>query len=78
MQYVSVNFSANTAPIDTKLDTQRAPTMLVLQLNGSSQVYRELGPGVDTVLEETVFFDALFTNRLRGSTLQTLRQGQWG
>ena len=29
--------------------------MLVLQLNGSSQVYRELGPGVDLVLEETVF-----------------------
>ena len=62
MQCVSVNFSANTAPIGTKLDThsQRVPTMLVLQLNGSSQVYRELGLNVDSILEKrsllTLFF----------------------
>ena len=66
MQYVSVNFSTNTAPIGTKLDTrfQWAPTMLVLQLNGNSRVYRELGLRVDTILEKTVFFDTFFTNRL--------------
>ena len=40
--------------------------MLVLQLNGSSQVYRDFGLGVDTILEKTVFFDTFFTNRLRG------------
>ena len=79
MQYVSVNFSTNTAPIGTKLDTrsQWAPTMLVLQLIGNSPVYRELGLGVDTILEKTVFFDTFFTNRLRGSTLHMLLQGQW-
>ena len=78
MQYVSVNFSTNTALIGTKPNTrsQWAPTMLVLQLNGNFRVYRELGLGVDTILEKTVFFDTFFTNRLRGSTLQMLRQGQ--
>ena len=67
-------------PIGTKLDTrsQWAPKMLVSQLNGSSRVYRELGLGKYTILEKTVFFDAFFTNRLRVSTLQMLRQGQWG
>ena len=37
--------------------------MLVLQLNGNSRVYRELGLGVDTILEKTVFFDTFFTSR---------------
>ena len=82
MQYVSVNFSTNTAWIGTKFDTrsQWAPTRLVSQLsqlNGNSRVYRVLGLGVVTILEKIVFFDTFFTNRLRGSTLQMLRQGQW-
>ena len=80
MQFVFVNFSTDAALIGTKLGTrsQWAPTMLVSQLNGSSRVYWDFGLDVDTIKEKAVFFDTFFTNRLRGSTLQMLRQGQGG
>ena len=77
-QYVFVNFSTNTAPISTKLARrcQWAPTMLFQWSDESSRAFLGFRLSTDSISEKTVFFDTFFTNWLRGSTLQMLRQAK--
>ena len=77
-QYVFVNFSTNTAPISTKLGRrcQCTLTMLVRWSDESPRAFLVFRLGADAISAKAVFFDTFFTDWLRGSTLQTLRQAK--
>ena len=75
---IFVTFSTNTAPIGTKLSRQCqwAPTMLVQWSDEGLRAFLGFRLSTDTISGKTVFFDTFFTNWLRGSTIQMLRQAK--
>ena len=80
MQYVFANFLTNIAPIGLKLGRrcQWALKILVQWFGESWRAFLGFRLSTVTISAKTFFFDTFFTNWLRGSTLQMLRQAKYG